>query len=159
MICLSDRHTIASLLVRNCPMPKATWERGWKQLSFNQVYILWFNSFLCLNFISLCFKRTIIHYQSTKQRKRKFNSRIKLNHNIYVRVFSPVNFIIILIFTYIYIRILLTGVPYTHIRLMRVLFIGVDGCAKKVDVSRKHFHWRRYQSTAARRGQEIRRHW
>ena len=38
MICLSDRHTIASLLVRNCPMPKATWERGWKQLSSNQVY-------------------------------------------------------------------------------------------------------------------------
>ena len=59
---------------------------------------------------------------------------------------------------YIYIRILLTGVPYTLIQLMLVLFLGVDGCAKKVDVSRKHFHWRRYQSTAARRGQEIRRH-
>lgn len=33
--------------------------------------------------------------------------------------------------------------------------VGVDGCAKKVDVLGKYLYWRRHPSTAARRGQEI----
>lgn len=37
-----------------------------------------------------------------------------------------------------------------------VAFLGVDGCAEKVDVPGKHLHWRRYQGTATRRSEEIR---
>ena len=39
--------------------------------------MLWFNFILGLNFISICFKLIIIHYQSPKQRELKFKPRIK----------------------------------------------------------------------------------
>ena len=45
--------------------------------------MLWFNFFLGLNFIFLCFRIIIIHYHNLKQREMKFKPRIKLNHNIY----------------------------------------------------------------------------
>ena len=47
------------------------------------VYMLWFDFILGSNFIFLCFKLIIIHYHTPKQRKMKFEPRIKLNHNIY----------------------------------------------------------------------------
>ena len=47
------------------------------------VYMLWFNFILSSNFIFLCFKLIIIHYNTQKQKKIKFEPRIKLNHNIY----------------------------------------------------------------------------
>ena len=45
--------------------------------------MLWFNFILDSNFIFLCFKLIILHYNTQKQKKRKFEPRIKLNHNIY----------------------------------------------------------------------------
>ena len=51
--------------------------------SFNIKSMLWFNFILGSNFIFLCFKLIIIHYHTKKQRKIKFEPRIKLNHNIY----------------------------------------------------------------------------
>ena len=48
------------------------------------VYMLWFNFILGLNFIFFCFKLIIIHYHTPKQRKIKFKPKIKLNHNMYV---------------------------------------------------------------------------
>ena len=47
------------------------------------IYMLWFNFILGSNFIFLCFKLIIIHYHTQKQRKIKFEPRIKLNHNSY----------------------------------------------------------------------------
>ena len=44
-------------------------------------YMLWFNFVLGLNIIFLCFELVIIHYHTQKQRKIKFEPRIKLNHN------------------------------------------------------------------------------
>ena len=44
--------------------------------------MLWFNFILGLNFISLCFKLIIIHYNTQEQREIKFKPRIKLNHSI-----------------------------------------------------------------------------
>ena len=45
--------------------------------------MLWFNFVLGSNFIFLCFKLIIIHYNTQKQKKIKFEPRIKLNHNIH----------------------------------------------------------------------------
>ena len=55
-----------------------------------QVYMLWFNFILGLNFIFLCFKLIIIHYHTQKQREIKFKPRIKLNHNINTSLKSTV---------------------------------------------------------------------
>ena len=45
--------------------------------------MLWFNFILGSNFIILCFKLIIIHYDTQKQKIIiKFELRIKLNHNI-----------------------------------------------------------------------------
>ena len=52
-------------------------------ISLLLVYKLWFNFILSSNFIFLCFKLIIIHYNTQKQKKIKFEPRIKLNHNIY----------------------------------------------------------------------------
>ena len=60
------------------------------------VYMLWFNFILGLNFISICFKLIIIHYQTPKQRELKFKPRIKYdpqqiyatNYKMWV-IFSP----------------------------------------------------------------------
>ena len=46
--------------------------------------MLWFNLILGSNFIFLCFKLIIIHNHTQKQRKIKFEPRIKLNHNKYI---------------------------------------------------------------------------
>ena len=45
--------------------------------------MLWFKFILILNFIFLCFKLIIIHYHTQKQKKIKFEPKIKLNYNIY----------------------------------------------------------------------------
>ena len=45
--------------------------------------MLWFNFILGSNFIFLCFKLIIIYYKTQKQKKIKFEARIKLNHNNY----------------------------------------------------------------------------
>ena len=50
--------------------------------------MLWFNFILGSNFIFLCFKLVIIHYNTQKQKKTKFEPRIKLNHNIYINHFA-----------------------------------------------------------------------
>ena len=47
--------------------------------------MLWFNFILSLNFIFHCFKLIIIYYHAQKQREIKFEPRIKLNHNIYIK--------------------------------------------------------------------------
>ena len=52
------------------------------------LYLLWFNFILGLNFISLCFKLSIIHYHTPKQGEIKFKPRIKLNHNIFTVKYS-----------------------------------------------------------------------
>ena len=51
-------------------------------ISLLLVYMLWFNFILGSNFIFLCFKLIIIHCNAQKQKKIKFEPRIKLNHNI-----------------------------------------------------------------------------
>ena len=49
------------------------------------VLLLWFSFILGTNFIFLCFKLIIIHnYHTPKQRKIKFNARIKVNQTIVV---------------------------------------------------------------------------
>ena len=45
--------------------------------------MLWFNFILGSNVIFLCLKLIIIHYNTQKQKKIKFEPRIKMNHNIY----------------------------------------------------------------------------
>ena len=45
--------------------------------------MFWFNFILGSNFVFLCFKLIIIHYNTHKQKKRKFEPRIKLDHNRY----------------------------------------------------------------------------
>ena len=51
------------------------------------IYMLWFNFILGSYFIFLCFKLIIIHYNTQKQKKIKFEPRIKLNHNITTHLF------------------------------------------------------------------------
>ena len=48
------------------------------------VYMLWFNFILGLNFISICFKLIIIHYQTPKQRELNFKPRKNMTHNKYL---------------------------------------------------------------------------
>ena len=55
--------------------------KGKKTRTF--VHMLRFNFTLALNFISFCFKLTIIHYHNQKQQKIKLKPRIKLSHNTY----------------------------------------------------------------------------
>ena len=52
-------------------------------LLFHNHHMLWFNFVLGSNFIFLCFKLIIVHYNTQKQKKIKFEPRIKLNHNIH----------------------------------------------------------------------------
>ena len=59
------------------------WQLCYQGLIELDMYLLWFNFILGSNFIFPCFKLTIIHYNTQKQKKRKFEPRIKLNHNIY----------------------------------------------------------------------------
>ena len=47
------------------------------------ICMLWFNFILSWNFIFLCFKLSIIHYDTPQQKKIKFEPRIKLNHNMH----------------------------------------------------------------------------
>ena len=55
-------------------------------ISLSDLYMLWFNFILGLNFIFFCFKLIIIHYHTQKQKKIKFKPRIKLNHKKYIYV-------------------------------------------------------------------------
>ena len=52
------------------------------------LYLLGLNFILGLNVISPCFNFIIIHINchTLKQKKVKFNSRIKLNHNIFIKI-------------------------------------------------------------------------
>ena len=63
---------------------KYTKQPGHKSKNMN---MLWFNFILSSNVIFLCFKLIIIHYNTQKQEKRKFEPWIKLNHNIYFQSF------------------------------------------------------------------------
>ena len=45
--------------------------------------MLWFNFILDSNFYFLCFGYGNLMIMSLKQKKKKFEPRIKLNHNIY----------------------------------------------------------------------------
>ena len=53
------------------------------------MYVLWLNFFLGSNFIFLCFKLIMIHYHIQKQRKIKFEPRIKLNHKSVCHILCP----------------------------------------------------------------------
>ena len=57
--------------------------------------MLWFNFILGFNFISLRFKLIIIDYHTPKERKIKFKPRIKLNHNIYMKITKQLAYILI----------------------------------------------------------------
>ena len=62
--------------------PKISHEKINKHL-----YLLGFNFILGLNVISLCFNFIIVHiYHTLKQKKIKFKARIKLNHNIFIKI-------------------------------------------------------------------------
>ena len=50
--------------------------------SMKLLYVLWFNFSLGSNFVFLCFKLIIIHYNTQKGKEIKFEPRIELNHNI-----------------------------------------------------------------------------
>ena len=49
--------------------------------------MLWFNVTVGVNFIFFCYKLIIIYYHTQKQRKIKFQPRMKLNHNICIYCF------------------------------------------------------------------------
>ena len=70
-----DIHTklLENLIYRNVPI----------QICTVRKYVLWFNFVLGLNFMFLCFWVSWYMIMSLKQRKRKFEPRIKLNHNMY----------------------------------------------------------------------------
>ena len=46
--------------------------------------MLWFNFILGSNFYFLCFRYGNLMIMSLKPKKKKFEPRIKLNHNIYI---------------------------------------------------------------------------
>ena len=53
--------------------------------------MLWFNFILGSNFVFFCFLGMVIYdnmIMSLKQKKIKFEPKIKLNHNIYISYFS-----------------------------------------------------------------------
>ena len=52
------------------------------------LYVLWFNFILGLIFIFLCFKAWSCMIMSLKQREIKIKTRIKLNHNIYIKTWK-----------------------------------------------------------------------
>ena len=54
-------------------------ERKKRQI-YSNMYMLWLNFILGLNFIFLCFNLIIIHYHTPEQGKMKFKPRIKLNY-------------------------------------------------------------------------------
>ena len=59
--------------------------------TFHCIYVV-VQFFRGWNFIFLCLKLIIIHYQTPKQRKIKFKPRKKLNHNIYnSHIISSIN--------------------------------------------------------------------
>ena len=70
---------------------KKTSERSSIQKSVNtrKMYLLWFNFIFGSNFIFLCFKLIIIHYNTQKLRKIKFEPRIRLNHTISMPLANP----------------------------------------------------------------------
>ena len=61
---------------------------------FCTLYMLWFNFILGLNFIFLSFKLIIIYYHTPKQRKLKFQPRIKLNRKILYTVLKSIDNVI-----------------------------------------------------------------
>ena len=53
----------------------------WQELSwYKRMSMFWFYFILGSNFIFLCLKLVIIYYNTQKQKKTKFEPRIKLNH-------------------------------------------------------------------------------
>ena len=59
--------------------------------SINQMFdisscMLWFNFIRSSKFIFLCFKLIIIHYNTQKQKKSKFELGVKLNYNMHKKV-------------------------------------------------------------------------
>ena len=82
-------HTKNPLILRTSKLAEKR-QKKWRifqcqELSwYKRISMLWFNFILGSNFIFHCFKLVIIHYNTQKQKKTKFEPRIKLNHNIYV---------------------------------------------------------------------------
>ena len=82
-------HTKNPLILRTSKLAEKR-QKKWRifqcqELSWHKrMSMLWFNFVLGSNFIFLCFKLVIIHYNTQKQKKTKFEPRIKLNHNIYI---------------------------------------------------------------------------
>ena len=82
-------HTKNPLILRTSKLAEKR-QKKWRifqcqELSWHKrMSMLWFNFILGSNFIFLCFKLVIIHYNTQKQKKTKFEPRIKLNHNIYI---------------------------------------------------------------------------
>ena len=50
--------------------------------------MLWFNFIPGLSFLFFSFKLIFIHDHTQKQKKIKFKPRIKLNHNVYIWLYS-----------------------------------------------------------------------
>ena len=63
--------------VRSLPPPRLSGTSLKSALAF-QLYILWFNFILGLNFISLCYTLIIIHHHTPKQSKIKTKDKIEL---------------------------------------------------------------------------------
>ena len=82
-------HTKYPLILRTGKLAENR-QKKWRifqcqELSWHKrMSMLWFNFILRSNVIFLCFKLVIIHYNTQKQKKTKFEPRIKSNHNIYI---------------------------------------------------------------------------
>ena len=82
-------HTKYPLILRTSKLAENR-QKKWRifqcqELSWHKrMSMLWFNFILGSNFIFHCFKLVIIHYNKQKQKKTKFEPRIKSNHNIYI---------------------------------------------------------------------------
>ena len=78
-------HTKNPLILRTSKLAEKR-QKKWRifqcqELSWHKrMSMLWFNFILGSNFIFLCFKLVIIHYNTQKQKKTKFEPKIKLNH-------------------------------------------------------------------------------
>ena len=81
---ISQNFQYSGLKFFACPSPQPFQHPSAKSQSsiHSQCIMLWFKIFLGLNIIVFCF--IMIRYHTQKQKKIKFEPRIKLNHNVYV---------------------------------------------------------------------------
>ena len=74
-------HTKNPLILRTCELAEKRQKKWWifqcQELSwYKRMSMLWFYFILGSNFIFLCFKLVIIHYNTQKQKKTKFEPKI-----------------------------------------------------------------------------------